>query len=202
MPELVEVWSEALPKVRNAVTGVGVWTALNMAKPITLEGGTLVLGLPHSETELAGHLRMAMTKRLIEQTVGEMVGGPVALRVIDGVEPGDWEIEKRRDAEKQRLTEQSLAKMRQELAAKSSWEHVYDQLSRKFASVTNKSLPQNKARFYEEAVALLAEARQDQGQWDELQERNFARCVERLAQYADMPSTLVASMVLQKAGEL
>lgn len=202
MPELVEVWSEALPKVRNAVTGVGVWTALNMAKPITLEGGTLVIGLPHSEMELAGHLRMAMTKRLIEQTVGEMVGGTIVLRVIDGIDQGDWEIEKRRDAEKQRLAEQSLAKMRQELAAKSSWEHVYEQLSRKFASVTNKSLPQNKARFYEEAVALLAEARQDQGQWDELQERNFARCVERLAQYADMPSTLVASMVLQKAGEL
>lgn len=202
MPELVEVWSEALPKVRNAVTGVGVWTALNMAKPITLEGGTLVLGLPHSEMELAGHLRMAMTKRLIEQTVGAMVGGTIVLRVIDGVDSGDWEIEKRRDAEKQRLAEQSLAKMREELAAKTSWEHVYEQLSRKFASVTNKSLPQNKARFYEEAVALLAEARRDQGHWDELQERNFARCVERLAQYADMPSTLVASMVLQKAGEL
>ncbi|MFI5384602.1 MAG: hypothetical protein ACHQ50_00625, partial [Fimbriimonadales bacterium] len=78
----------------------------------------------------------------------------------------------------------------------------YEQLSRRFAETPSKSLPQNRARFYEDAVAMLAEARQAQTSWDELGERNFARCVERLAHYADVPSTLVASTVLQKAGEL
>ena len=38
--------------------------------------------------------------------------------------------------------------------------------------------------------------------WDDLAERNFARCVERVAQYADVPSTLVASHVLLRVGDL
>jgi hypothetical protein len=202
MPELVEVWSEALPTIRNGLTGVGVWTALNLAKPVAFEGNTLVLGLPHSEMELSGHLKMAMTKRLIEVTVGGLLKTSVNLRVIDGTDYSDWEIEKRRDAEKKRLAEQSLAKLRAELDARSNWEHIYEQLSRKYAAVPNKSLPQNKARFFEEAVAMLAEARQDRKDWDDLGERNFARCIERLSQYSDVPSTIVASIVLQKAGEL
>lgn len=202
MPELVELWGEALPEIRNGVTGVGVWTALNLAKPIAFEDGNFVLGLPHSEMELAGHLRMAMTRRLIETTMAQKMGSPANLRVIAGTEYSDWEIEKRRDLEKRRLTEQSMVKMRAELDARSSWEHIFEQLSRKFAAVSSRSLPQNRARYFEEAIAILADARRSQTSWDDLGERNFARCVERVAQYTEVPSTIVASFVLQKAGEL
>ncbi len=202
MPELVEVWSEALPTIRNGLTGVGIWTALNLAKPIALENGTLVLGLPHTEMELSGHLRLPMTKRLIETTVSGLLGSPVNARIIDGTEYTDWEIEKRRDAEKQRLTEQSLAKQRAELSARNNWESTYELISRRYAAVPNKSLPQNRARFFEEAVSLLADARRSQTSWDDLGERNFSRCIERVAQYTEVPSTLVASIVLQRAGEL
>ena len=95
-----------------------------------------------------------------------------------------------------------MTKMRAELAAKSSWETVYEQLSRRYAAVTNKSMPQNRARFFEEAIELIAETRKQQANFDDLGERNFARCLERLAQYSEVPSTLVAVQVLQRAGEL
>jgi hypothetical protein len=202
MPELVEVWSEALPTIRNGVTGVGIWTALNLAKPIAFEHGTLVLGLPHSEMELSGHLKLAVTKRLIESTMGGLLKQAVNARIIDGTEYADWELEKRRDLEKKRLTDQSMAKLRAEMSARSNWDQIYEQLGRKFASVPNKSLPQNRARFFEEAVSLLAEARREQTSWDDFGERSFARCLERLAQYAEVPSTIVANTVLQRAGEL
>jgi hypothetical protein len=202
MPELVEVWSEALPKIRNAVTGVGIWTALNLAKPVAFEEGTFVLGLPHSEMELSGHLKLAHTKRLIEMTMSGLMQQPVISRIIDGTEYADWEVEKRRDVEKKRLTEQSMAKLRSEMSARSDWEQIYEQLGRKFAATSNKSLPQNRARFFEEAVSLLAEARRGQTTWDDFGERSFARCLERLAQYAEVPSTIVANTVLQRAGEL
>src|SRR3979411_182436 len=109
MPELAQVWNEALPTIRNGVTGVGVWAALNLAKPVALEQGNLILGLPHSEMELSGHLKMAATRRLIESTIGRLVNQTINVRIIDGTDQADWEIEKRRDVEKKRLTEQSLA---------------------------------------------------------------------------------------------
>jgi len=202
MPELAEVWNNALPTIRNGLTGTGIWTALNLAKPITLENGFLIIGLPHSEMEFSGHLKLPATRHMIEVTVSDILGSSVNLRVIDGTEYSDWELEKRRDVERRRLNEQLMAKERAELTARASWEHTYEQLGRKYAAIPNKSLPQNRARFYEEALAMLAEARRAQSTWDDLAERNFARCLERLAQYAEVPSTIVAVQVLQKAGEL
>lgn len=202
MADLSEVWAEALPSVKQGVTGVGVWTALNAAKPIVVENGILVLGLPNEMTELSGHLKMAQTKRLIEMTMASLLNEPVTSRVIEGTSISDWEVEKRRDSEKARLNQQAMDKMRLELQSRSNWESIYEVLGRKFAAVPNKSLPQNRARFYDEAIALLAGARKDQTNYDDMGERNFARCLERLAHYSEVPSTIVAQDVLRQAGEL
>ncbi len=202
MPEVAEIWGRVLPTVKQGVTGVGVWTALNSAKPITFEDGMFVVGVPHEESELAGHLKLASTKRLIEQTLSGELSQTIQFRVIEGVTMHDWDVEKRRDAEKKKLNEQAMAKLRLELQARSSWDQVYEQLSRKYAAVANKSLPQNRARFFEEGVELVVAARKDQTNFDEMQERNFARCLERLAQYSEMPSAIVAREVLLRSGEL
>lgn len=202
MAEIADVWKAALPEIKNSVTGVGVWTALNQARAMELRDGVLFLGMPVGMNELAGHLRMSNHKRLIEQIMGKHVGQAITVRLIDGFDKEDLERALRKDAEARRLQDQAMAKMRAELDARSNWEGIYEQLSRRFASITNRSLPQNRARFYVEAIEMVAETRKSQANWDELGERNFARCIERIAQYADVPSTLVARHVLQRSGEL
>ncbi len=202
MAQVAEVWAEALPEIRKGVTGVGVWTALNTCRPITVESNVLVLGVPSQETELAGHLRMPQTRKLIESEFGRRFQQTVELRVIEGTAPDDWERTKRRDQEARRLQEAAMDRARAEVSARTNWDSVYETLSRKFAATSNKSVPQNRANFYVDAVDYLAQCRKDQSNRDDLGERNFARCVERLAQYAEVPSTLVAVDVLRKAGEL
>ena len=202
MADLAQAWKEALPQIREVVTGVGVWTALNTTQPVALEDGVFVLGLPHGNNELSGHLKVMSTKRLIEVHMSRVLGSPLTLRVIDGVGIEDWEAQKRRDIEAKRLQDQALNKLRAEMTAKTNWDGIYEQLGRRYAAIPNKSLPQNRARFYQDAVALIAETRMSQESWDELGERNFARCLERLAQYSEVQATLVATHVLQAAGEL
>ena len=202
MPELADVWGRALPEIKDSVTGVGVWTALNSAAPITMDEKVAVIGLPFQTAGLAGHLRMPNIKRVVENILTKHFGETVTIRVIDGTALQDYEAVKRKDAEARRLQDQQLAKMRAEMTAKSSWDGVYEQLSRRYAAIVNKSLPQNRARFFEEGVALIAETRQSQENWDELGERNFARCIERLSQYSEVPSTIVATHILERAGEL
>ncbi|MHB8635631.1 MAG: hypothetical protein ACYC96_04065 [Fimbriimonadaceae bacterium] len=202
MPELTEIWKDLLPKLREAVTGVGVWTALNASRPVAFEDGILVIGVPHEDAELSGHLKVVTTKRILETYASRALGKPIQVKIIDGVAQSDWDAQKRRDAEGRRLQDLNMSKMRAEMTARSNWESVYDQLGRQFAAVANKSLPQNRARFYAGAVELVAETRRGQESWDELGERNFARCLERLAQYAEIPSAIVAGDVLQRAGEL
>lgn len=202
MADLAAIWSEVLPGIKDGVTGVGVWSALNAVQPLAVDDGVLVMGLPHGEAELAGHLKLALTRRLIEQAMAEKLKTPVTLRVIDGTGAADYEAVKRRDAESRRLQNAAMEKMRAELSARSNWDSVYENLSRRFAAVATKSLPQNRARFLEEAIEIVAEARRNQGEYDEPGERSFARCIERVAQYADVPSVLVAREILSRSGEL
>ncbi len=199
MPDLAQVWAEVLPDIRKGVTGVGVWAALNAAKPLTIEDGVLVMGLQHSEAELAGHLRLPQARRLIETEVGRGMGQSLTLRVIEGCTLDDWATEKIRDAEKRRLQEQALARERAKIAAGTSWESVYDQLSRKYAETPNRSLPQYRAKFFLDAVDLIVEALQNTPINDEMAERSYARCLERVSQYSEIPSTLVAVKVLEKS---
>lgn len=201
MPDLAEVWAEVLPDIRKGVTGVGVWAALNTAKPVAIEDGVLVLGLPHAESELAGHLRMAQTRRLIETEVGRAFGQSLTLRIIEGTTQEDWDTERVRDAEKRKLNEQALARARAQVQAGTSWESVYEKLSRKFAETQNRSLPQNRAKFFIESIDIVVQALQETPITDDLAERNYARCIERIAQYAEVPSTLVAVKVLEKSFE-
>jgi len=197
-----EIWKLALPTIMQGVNGRGVWAALNSVKPIAYEDEVLVVGIPHSDSELAGHLRLPQTKRMMEVAATKVLGKQTAVRLIDGTTDADYELAKRRDAERRRLQELEMTKMRAEMAAKSSWETVYEQLSRRYAAVSNKTLPQNRARFYEEAVELIAQARKEQTNFDDMGERNFARCLERVAQYSEVPSTLVAAEILRRVGEM
>ncbi|MFN8219514.1 MAG: hypothetical protein U0S12_05205 [Fimbriimonadales bacterium] len=201
MSALLDAWKEALPEVRNGVTGRATWNALNVSVPVTIENGVLIMGLDPKDRELSGHLTAPAVKRLIETEMSFRLGQNLTLRVIDGTGPSDWERAKRRDQEADRLRDQAREKLRAELAAKSTWDGVYEQLTRSYAGIQNKTMPQNRARFMEEAVGALAAARADIPERDELAERNFARCIERVAQYTEVPATQIAYLVMQRAGE-
>lgn len=202
MADFALTWAQALPTMRQGVTGVGVWAALNAVKPLAVENGFLVLGLDAETFELAGHLRIPSTKKLIEAEMGRRLGEAVHLRVIEGTTLEHWERNKKRDDEARRMQDAALQKQREELSSRTNWESVYESLSRRYAAVSNKSIPMNRARFFEEAISILAEARVNQVNHDDLSERNFARCIERVAQYSEVASTLVAHYVLKAAGEL
>lgn len=198
MVDAAAVWSDSVDDIRRAVTGVGVWTALKVAVPIAYEDKVFVLGLPQADSELAGHLRVPHTKRQIETTLSAQLNQPVELRVIHGTRTEDWDLEKRRDFEKRKLQEQALDKARKEATAAKSWEGIYEQLSRAYAATPNRSLPQNRAKFFLEAVNVVAEALVETPITDDMAERNYARCLERIATYSDLPSTFVAVKVLER----
>lgn len=192
------IWNEVLPEVRNGVTGVGVWQALNATVAVASENQFFVIGLPPELSDLAGHLRLPQTKSLIERLVGQKLGQPVTLRVIDGIAGQDWENAKRRDVEAAKLQSQAMARQRADIQARSNWEVVYEQVSRKYAGLANKSMPQVRAKFFDECVDLMVESLKTIPKDDENGERNYARCIERIATYADLPSTFVALRVAEK----
>jgi hypothetical protein len=196
---LLDAWRECLPEVKNGVTGVGVWAALNSVQPVLIEDDILVMGVPPKNSDLGGHLRMVATKTLIEKTMSQRMGRPLTVRIIDGVTEEDWATAKRRDAEAARLREIAIAKAQVENKARSSWDGVYEQLNRLYASIPNKSLPQNRARFYLDAIETMVEALLSNPIADDLAERNYARCIERISQYSEVPSVIIAIDVMKRS---
>jgi hypothetical protein len=63
-------------------------------------------------------------------------------------------------------------------------------------------LPQNRGRFFDAAVSIVADARRQQTNFDDVNERSFARCLERISQYTEIPSAFVAFEVLKRAEEI
>jgi hypothetical protein len=201
MADAASIWKVALPVIRTKVTGVGVWTALNACLPIAYEDDVLVVGLRGRDLDLAGHLKMVQTKRIMDIEVSKVCGKPTSARVIEGDTEADWERAKRRDAEAVRLKEHAESKVRAEISARTSWDGIYEQLSRRYAQIQNKSLPQNRAKFLIDGIQIVSDALKTAPPDDDPNERNFGRCIERIAQYCEMPSTLVAMMILEKAGK-
>jgi hypothetical protein len=74
-------------------------------------------------------------------------------------------------------------------------------MAREFGSLSNKGLPQVRAQFLLRCVDLCV-SEIKAGRMSEDDHRNFARCLERIAAYTEMPATYAATMILEKTGSI
>ncbi|MCB0825304.1 MAG: hypothetical protein KDC26_03880 [Armatimonadetes bacterium] len=198
MPNVVEEWKDAVPEMLQQVTGVGVWTAIRACVPITVEDGNLVVGLESSSSDLAGHLKLPQIRKVIEDTMTRKMGDKMTLYVLNGTTESDWVTEKQRIEERRRLQEHALQRQKKEIAAGRSWDSIYEDLSRAYANTPNRTLPQNRAKYFMQAVEIVGTALIETPITDDLAERNYARCLERISKYCELPSAFVALKVLER----
>ena len=74
------------------------------------------------------------------------------------------------------------------------WEALADQVTRLYSQVANRALPQNKARYANEALYTLVEAMDTlyPDEADDLAERGLARVLERIAGNSEIPAPMLA----------
>ncbi|MCH8273745.1 MAG: hypothetical protein IH851_03060 [Armatimonadetes bacterium] len=199
--DIYDAWNESLEDIKKRVTGTGTWNALNIAVPVAFEDGVYVLGFPQKEAPQMGHLRMAGTQRVIEKELEKRFGAEVRLQLLEGITIKEWNAHKRRRAETDRLGDEAAARDALRAKAAASWDTVFEKISHEYGATENKAMPQSKARLLERCVDLCAEAVTGRDM-DDAGERNFARCLDRIATYCEVPSAIVARLVLERAGRL
>jgi hypothetical protein len=202
MVDFGSAWRGALDEIKKDVTGRTLWQALDSVVPILLDGDIAVLGVPHEESSVIGHLRMTQTRRVIEMKLSARLGKTVRAEIIIGETPADWQGVKDRVEQVTQLQQREYEKAHSVRERERQWEAAYEQLSRMFNAVPNKSLPQSRARYVIVGVDAIAEAIGEQGELDEVGDRSVARLIERVAQYAEVPPTQVALLLLRKLGEI
>ncbi|GIV06862.1 MAG: hypothetical protein KatS3mg017_0064 [Fimbriimonadales bacterium] len=194
--ERQQAWSAIRERVKQQVTGRTLYRALDALQLVTIEGETVVLGLPHEEYALAGHLNAPTVRRWIEQYIEEAYAIRPQLAIIEGVTLQDWQLHQRKQDELRRLSEQGTRKREAETRTYTNWEAVYEQVGRKFAETPGRSLATNRARYLNEMIAFVREALQRIPVETEADERQLNRIIERIANNAEAPSAVVAWIIL------
>ncbi len=193
---LPELWANCVDSLKDRVNNRSFWEALEHTYPITIENDTLIIGMEPENFNRAGHIQQTSNMHTVTKTVEEIFNHPFQVRLIEGNTLSDWEAVKERDARVAAMREATSAPRPVTPSAPqaNSWDAIYEQLARLYAQSEHRSMPQGKSHYVNEALYLLVEAMDTlyPDQPDEATERNLARAIERIANSAEMPPTVVA----------
>jgi hypothetical protein len=202
-PDVDQLWRAALEKVKVRLVQPSVWRAMEAGRPLVVEGDVFVVGFAASRSQESGLLKDSKTSNVIERALEEEAGRILRLRLIEGDTLDDWLAYQRRDQEATALQKAAQERRRREASVEQGWDSITERLTRRYAEMPLRQLPQMQALYLEEAVGVLADAarRLLGDNPSEVDHRSFARVIDRVADRAQVPAPLVAWLVRQRSGE-
>lgn len=189
-----QLWTKTVNIVKDRVVNRSFWEAMESAVGIAIEDDTLIVGMNPRIFNNAGHLTVSDHRNAIEIAAREIAGRPISLRVIEGDTPEDWVATKNREARVARMRQDTYQQRDREEAQAQSWDSLHDYIARSYSNTPHRSLPQSKARFMTEMLRAVSDT-MDQlcpAHADETTERHLARIIEKVADGAGMPPSVVA----------
>lgn len=193
---LDEFWRRAMSAVKGRIIQPSMWRALEQLAPLVVEDDTLVLGLSSGLQYHASQLTSADRRNAIENVLSEMMGRRMAFRIIEGDTLEDWEQAKLRDAVLRTTEASKRATRDRDRQLEDSWESVSDEVHRVYSRIPLKQMPQSRAAFLEAALPIIATAQRrlltGENASMEVNQRAYARLIEKVASLSDLPPTWVA----------
>jgi hypothetical protein len=181
-----QVWAATVDRVKQQVTATPLYRALEKAVPVAWEDGSFAVGLGPTDGQ---HLRVLNTsdyQAAIERALQQMSGeADIRFRVIEGTHYSDWEYAKKRDAAARANQTATFQKQTAVDTAFSTWDDVYDRVSRLWANYEHRNIATGRGRYLDEALGMVLEAMEAlypaEGKGDDLTERGLSRVIERVA---------------------
>lgn len=201
--DLERLWHATVEKVKVRLVLPSVWRAMEAARPLTIEGDNLVLGFAASRSHEGSLLLDSKNNNIIERALEEEAGRTLRLRLIEGETLEDWQVARRRDEEAAALQKAAAERRRREASVEHGWDGVTERLTRRYAEMPLRQLPQMQALYLEEAVTVLADAvrRLLGDNAAEIDQRSYARVLDKVADRAQVPAAMVAWLVRQRSGQ-
>ena len=187
------LWANCVNQLKDRVNNRSFWEALEHTRAITIESGTLVLGIEPEEYNHASTITQVSMLHTVHEVVRQLFGQPLKVRIIEGAGLADWDAAKVQDASVAAM-KVAVPTARAAPVGGSGWDSVTDQLSRLYAQAPFRALPQGKARYANEALYLLVEAMDTlyPDEAEEQNERSLARILDRIANASEIPAAVLA----------
>ena len=194
--DINSLWNKVVDQVKLKVIHPTLWKALEVAVPIAAENGVFVVGFPSAHLHVSGNLTTSEHKNAIETALREFGGVRFSLRVIEGDAAEDWLAVKDKEARVQVLKETAFEKKQSEAAVVKAWESLFELAGRRYASLSLRALPQNRAEYIKEMLKRISDAMDDlmpeDLPVDEISGRSLARLIDRVATLTESPPALIA----------
>ena len=187
-------WATCVERLKDRHNNRSLWEALEHTRAVTIEDNLLIIGMEPSDFNGATHIQQTAIFPTVRQMVREVFQEPLEPRLIEGVTLEDWKVTKDSDARVAAMRKAGPVQRAPSTVDGSSWEALYDHLSRLFAQSPNRALPQGKARYANEALYSLMEAMDTlyPNEPDDPTERSLARAIERIANVSEIPAPVLA----------
>lgn len=190
-----QAWLQAAEKVKDRVIAPTLYRALELPVGITVDGDEFILGFSNADQPMAGHLRSAQHKAIIDQCVSEVLKKKVRVRIIDGTTLEDYAHFKQTTQARDATMVTVSAQRERERAVIAKWDEIGEHITRLYARLHLRQLAQQRAQFMWEAFKIINEAIDSMGydeSSDEIQKRALARVFEKFGTVVEIPSTMLA----------
>lgn len=190
-----QIWLEAAEKVKDRVIAPTLYRALEMPTGIALDGDEFILGFTNADLPMAGHLRSAQHRAIVDQCVSEVLKKKVRVHIIEGTTIEDYQRYKQQQAARENTQVTVSAQKEAERRVMAAWDEVAEQITRMYARLQLRQLAQQRADFMWTAFNTINEAVEKLGYTDdapEIQKRALARVFEKFATAVEIPSTMLA----------
>jgi hypothetical protein len=188
------LWVNCVERLKDRINNRTFWEALEQTRPIIIEGNILIMGLDAQNFNRASSLQQVTNMHAIMEVVSELFNHPLQVRLIEGTTLQDWETTKENDVRIAAMKQASTTRGIKQDRESTGWEGLYEQVARLYVQTPNRSLPQGKARYANDALYSLAEAMDTlyNDNPDEHAERSLARTLERIGNSSDIPASVLA----------
>lgn len=190
-----QVWLAAAEKVKDRVIAPTLYRALELPVGITVDGDEFILGFANQDAPMAGHLRSAQHRAIVDQCVSEVLKRKVRVRIIEGTTLEDYALYKQQLQARDATLVTISAKKENERKIIAAWDEIGEQISRLYARLHLRQLAQQRAEFMWLAFKVINEAVDKMGydeNSDEIEKRALARVFEKFATVVEIPSTMLA----------
>jgi hypothetical protein len=196
-------WTKAVEITKQRAVNPTLYRALEKTVPIAWEDGFFVVGMLHAEGTMVGAMNTAEYQTVINRAVQEATREPnLRFRFIEGSDYSDWEFARQRDVAMQTQITATAQKQAAEFATGTTWEAVYDGVSRLWASAELRSLPVGRGRYIAAALDMVSEAMDrlypKEGKVEETTERGLSRVIDRIASMAQSDPAVIAYLLFEK----
>ncbi len=190
-----QAWLQAAERVKDQIVSPTLYRALELGVGVTLDGDYFVLGFAGPDMPMASHLRSSQNMATIEQCISEVLNTKVRLRIIEGTTEDDYEHYKQQMAAREASAATVSERREHERVIQLAWEEVGEKITRAYARLHLRQLPQSKAQIIKHGFEMINEAvnRLNYSESsDEIHKRSLARVFEKFGTAVQVPSALLA----------